>query len=102
MPISTRKVARTGPSRHSRAPKRRGRPAVHDEAWTKVTVVLFDRQIVALDRLTAAIRARTGGVLNRTQIIRALVDAVFDSRIDMTASRSESELTRRLAKQLGA
>ena len=25
-----------------------GRPPVHDEAWTKVTVVLFNRQIVFL------------------------------------------------------
>jgi len=31
--------------------RRPGRPPVHDEAWTKVTVVLFNRQIVFLDRL---------------------------------------------------
>ena len=34
-------------------PKKRGRRPSHTEHWTKVTVVLFDRQIVFLDRLGA-------------------------------------------------
>ena len=38
-------------------PKKRGRRPSHTEHWTKVTVVLFDRQIVFLDRLGADIRA---------------------------------------------
>ncbi|HXH25739.1 MAG TPA: hypothetical protein VNI78_10845, partial [Vicinamibacterales bacterium] len=41
-------------------PKRRGRRPSHTEHWTKVTVVLFDRQIVFLDRLGADIRAASG------------------------------------------
>ena len=32
-----------------------GRPPIHDEEWTKVTVVLFNRQIVFLDRVAASI-----------------------------------------------
>src|SRR5258705_6275567 len=38
-------------------PKKRGRRPSHTEHWTKVTVVLFDRQIVFLDRLRPDIRA---------------------------------------------
>ena len=66
-----------------------GRPPVHDEAWTKVTVVLFDRQIVFLDRLAANIRAQSGAAISRAQLIRALVDAVSDADIDLTSSRSK-------------
>jgi hypothetical protein len=51
-----------------------GRPPSHDEAWTKVTVVLFNRQIVFLDRLSANIRAKTGAAVSRAQLIRALID----------------------------
>jgi hypothetical protein len=69
-----------------------GRPPVHDEAWTKVTVVLFNRQIVFLDRLAATIRSQSGAAISRAQLIRALVDAVADADIDLTASRSEAEL----------
>ena len=43
----------------------RGRPPVHQETWSKVSVVLFDRQIVHLDRLTTDIRGTSGRVLNR-------------------------------------
>ena len=43
--------------RASSGTRRPGRPPVHEEAWTKVTVVLFNRQIVFLDRLAANIRA---------------------------------------------
>jgi hypothetical protein len=69
-----------------------GRPPVHAEAWTKVTVVLFNRQIVFLDRLASNIRARSGAGISRAQLIRALVDALADGEIDLTASRSEADL----------
>src|SRR4051794_12090990 len=49
----------------------RGRPPVHRESWSKVSVVLFDRQIVHLDRLATDIRGRSGKILNRAEIIRA-------------------------------
>jgi hypothetical protein len=96
MPTSTRrKTANRAPGRRRRAATR-GRPAVHGEAWTKVTIVLFDRQIVALHRLSADIRAKTGHFMNRTQIIRALIDSLVRSKVDVTDSASEAELTKRL------
>jgi hypothetical protein len=80
--------------------RRPGRPPVHDEAWTKVTVVLFNRQIVFLDRLAASIRARSGAAISRAQLIRSLVDAVGDSAIDLTVARSEAELKAELLTRL--
>jgi hypothetical protein len=88
---TTRNAGKRGP----------GRPPVHDEAWTKVTVVLFNRQIVFLDRLAAAIRAQTGAAISRAQLIRALVDAAADADIDLTASRSEAELKETILARLG-
>jgi len=72
--------------------RRPGRPPVHEEAWTKVTVVLFNRQIVFLDRLAANIRAQSGAAISRAQLIRSLVDAVADADIDLTSATSESDL----------
>jgi hypothetical protein len=84
------------------AEKRRpGRPAVHDEAWTKVTVVLFNRQILFLDRLAANIRAQSGAAISRAQLIRSLVDAVADADVDLTASTSEADLKATMLARLG-
>jgi hypothetical protein len=86
----------------ARPPGRRpGRPPVHDEAWTKVTVVLFNRQIVFLDRLAANIRAQSGAAISRAQLIRALLDAVADADVDLTASTSEADLKATLLARLG-
>ena len=86
----------------SRAQGRRpGRPPIHDEAWTKVTVVLFNRQIVFLDRLAANIRAQSGAAISRAQLIRALLDAVTDADIDLTTAMSEADLKATLLTRLG-
>ena len=90
------------PTRKTPPGKRRpGRPPVHDEAWTKVTVVLFNRQIVFLDRLAASIRAQSGAAISRAQLIRALVDAVADADIDLTSATSEADLKTTLLARLG-
>ena len=80
----------------------RGRPPVHQESWSKVSVVLFDRQIVHLDRLATDIRGRSGKVLNRAEIIRALIDGLIDSGMDVTATGSEADLRARVARRLGS
>jgi hypothetical protein len=98
----SRKVDIFAPTRRTAAGKRPpGRPPVHDEAWTKVTVVLFNRQIVFLDRLAANIRAHSGAAISRAQLIRALVDAVADADIDLTAATSEADLKTTLLSRLG-
>jgi len=63
---------------------------------------LFDRQIVHLDRLATDIRGTSGKVLNRAEIIRALIDGLLDSGMDITATASEAELRARVARRLGS
>ena len=82
-------------------PKKRGRRPSHTEHWTKVTVVLFDRQIVFLDRLGADIRATNGVAISRAHVIRALIDALTESDLDLTGTRSEADLKAILTARLG-
>ena len=90
------------PTRKTAGGKRKpGRPPVHEEAWTKVTVVLFNRQIVFLDRLAANIRAQSGAAISRAQLIRALLDAVADADVDLTAATSEADLKATILSRLG-
>jgi hypothetical protein len=79
----------------------RGRPPVHSETWSKVSVVLFDRQILHLDRLATDIRSTNGKVMNRAEIIRALIDGLIDSGMDVTGTASEADLRGRVARRLG-
>jgi hypothetical protein len=90
------------PTRRPPTGKRKpGRPPVHDEAWTKVTVVLFNRQIVFLDRLAANIRAHSGAAISRAQLIRSVVDAIADADIDLTSATSEADLKTTILARLG-
>ena len=79
---------------------RRGRPPVHSEEWSKVSVVLFNRQIVRLDRLASNIRQETGKKVNRAALIRAVIDGLFDSTFKLKAIGSERELRVRIAQHL--
>src|SRR5688500_15968589 len=91
-------------ARTKRAPagtRRPGRPPVHEEASTKVTVVLFNLQIVFLDRPAANIRAQSGAAISRAQLLRSLVDSVADADIDLTSSTSEADLKSTLLARLG-
>jgi hypothetical protein len=67
-----------------------------------VSVVLFDRQISHLDRLTDDGRVRNGRVFNRAEIIRALIDGLIDSGMDVTNATSEADLRARVARRLGS
>ena len=81
---------------------KRGRPRTHREAWTKVSVVMFERQVLELDRLTTAIRSKTGANLTRAEVIRALLDALNESRLDVTTVLSGAQLKRLLSQKLSA
>ena len=94
----TRMLTTTRPRARKAGP---GRPPVHNEAWSKVSVVLFDRQIVHLDRLATGVRGRNGKVLNRAEIIRALIDGLLDSGMDISGTASEADLRSRVARRLG-
>jgi hypothetical protein len=64
--------------------------------------VLFDRQILHLDRLSTDIRGKNGKVLNRAEIIRALIDGLIDSGMDISSSASEADLRAKVARRLGS
>jgi hypothetical protein len=55
------------------APRIKGRPQ-NAEPYQKVTVCLFDRQTLWLDKVALAIRERTGQHVSRAELVRALVD----------------------------
>jgi|SRR5580765_3568623 len=80
---------------------KRGRPPVHQETWSKVSVVLFDRQISQLDQLTTGAPRTRGKPFNRAEIIRALIDGLIDSGLDITAIGSEADLRAKVARHLG-
>lgn len=63
--------------------------------------MLFDRQILHLDRLASTVRTPSGKVLNRAEIIRALIDGLIDSGMDITTTASEADLRARVARRLG-
>lgn len=63
--------------------------------------MLFDRQIHDLARLTQNTRSRNGRALNRTEIIRALIDGLIESGMDVAAAGSEADLKARVARRLG-
>jgi hypothetical protein len=96
--MATRAVRRTV----SRPHPKRGRPRTHREAWTKVSVVMFERQVLELDRLTAAIRGNTGAKLTRAEVIRSLLDALNESCLDVTSVVSGAQLKRLLSQKLSA
>ena len=74
---------------------------MHQEAWAKVSVVLFERQIVHLDRLATDVRRRSGKAMNRTEIIRALIDGLIGSGMDITEHGSEATLRAHVTRRLG-
>jgi len=55
------------------APRIMGRPRTA-EPYQKVTICLFDRQTLWLDKVALAIREKTGRSVRRAEMVRALVD----------------------------
>lgn len=55
-----------------------GRPPAA-EPYTKVTVPLYNRQVILLDTAALAIKAETGEHVSRADLIRALIDRAAPS-----------------------
>src|SRR5215831_10120399 len=79
--------------------RRPGRPQLHDESWTKVSVVLFTRQVAHLDDIAERIRRR-GRSINRASLIRAVLDGVLASRVDLSVHPSEGHLRDDIKRRL--
>ena len=54
-----------------------------------------------LPRLGADIRAASGVAISRAHVIRALIDALSESDLDLTGTRSEADLKAILTARLG-
>ena len=55
------------------APRIKGRPQA-SEPYQKVTVCLFDRHVLFLDKVALAIREKTGKHVKRAELVRSIVD----------------------------
>src|SRR3982751_5777303 len=75
----------------------RGRPIVHTEPWAKITVVLLDRHVAYLDRLAIDIRLKHGKGISRAELIRGLIEAAFQSGVDLSQADSIDTLVEILA-----
>lgn len=62
------------------------------EGWTRVTVVLLNRQIANLDRLAVEIRLRHGRIIRRDALVRAFVEAAMRRGIDLSQASSAEAL----------
>lgn len=58
-------------------PRVKGRPAAAED-YDKVTVCLFKRHVLLLDRVALAIREKTGRTIRQAELIRALIDQAAD------------------------
>ena len=80
--------------------RRPGRPQVHKETWTKVSVVLFERQVHDLDHLARSIRRHGHRSINRASLIRAVIDGILQSRLDLSGHKSEASLRDHIARRM--
>lgn len=67
--------ARTKPEDIGLKSKPRGHGRQAAESYQKVTVCLFDRHVLFLDKVALAIREKTGKRVNRAELVRAIVDS---------------------------
>lgn len=61
-----------------------GRPVKHDDKVTKVSSMLFLRQVGKLDEISTKIRMSSGRVIDRSDILRAVLDAVEPWKMDFS------------------
>lgn len=83
-----------------KAPVRPKVAATYTSEENKLTVILPPDQVAFLDGLALDIRAKTKAKVRRTEIIRALVGALKDSKVDLTACGSENEMRVVVIKKL--
>ncbi len=70
----------------------RGRPVMHQDTWSKCTVVLLDAQIHWLDSLSSTIRLKTRASVSRAELLRGMIAACEASGIDLTQTTSEEDV----------
>ena len=69
-----------------------GRPIRHHEPTMNVSITLLHSQDFFLAQLIVDINARSRTRISKSEIIRGLIQALIDSQVDLTSSRSESDV----------
>jgi hypothetical protein len=76
-----------------------GRPVVHAEPWSKITIVMQWQHVVYLDLVSLCIRAKhPGWAIHRTELVRALIEFMQQSGIDFSEFSSADEITEYLVE----
>jgi hypothetical protein len=68
------------------------RPDSSVESWSKITVVLLDRQVAYVDGIAVDIRLRHSVAISRAELIRGLIEAVSQSGLDLADAPGNEEL----------
>ena len=92
-----KKPAKASAPTETRAP---GRPRQHSEDMGRVPLDIPVRQIVYLDTIATTIRANGGPIIKRVDILRAMIDAVEESSLDLANANSREEIKALIAAQL--
>jgi hypothetical protein len=68
------------------------RPLPPGDTWSKITVVLLDRQVAYLDRIAVDIRLRHGAAIARAEMIRGLIEAAWQSGLPLSDAASSQAI----------
>lgn len=68
----------------------------------KTTVWLHRKRVADLDQQALNIRRRTGAVISRSDIVRALVDAFLAAGVDIRDAETEDDVRRTILARMGA
>jgi hypothetical protein len=68
------------------------RPGSSVESWSKITVVLLDRQVAYVDGIAVDIRLRHSVAISRAELIRGLIEAVVQSGLDLSDASTSEEM----------
>lgn len=83
-----------------RPKKRLGRPKVHREETLKTVITIRKNQLIWLDRLALEVRDKSDQIIDRGLLIRAFIDAVLESKIDLTGIADEESAKDIIVKKL--
>jgi hypothetical protein len=68
------------------------RPGSSVESWSKITVVLLDRQVAYVDGIAVDIRLRHSVAISRAELIRGLIEAALQSGLDLSDAPGNEQL----------
>lgn len=69
-----------------------GRPAKHDEPTKKITVVFGESRFIEINEVCFNILKNHNEKISMTELIRGIIEAVLDSKIELGEATSEQEI----------